>query len=79
MSKQRTQHNATAESADQKRGLNVFLILAVLTVAEYFIAVSMDNIALLIVMLTAMALGKCWAIAVYFMHISRLWRGEEAH
>lgn len=73
-------HNAAAaESADQKRGLNVFLILAVLTVGEFFIAISMDNIVLLVALLTVVALGKCWAIAVYFMHISRLWRGEEAH
>jgi hypothetical protein len=76
-----SKHNnaAAAESADQKRGFNVFLILAVLTVGEYFIAVSMDNIVLLVTLLTVVALGKCWAIAVYFMHISRLWRGEEAH
>jgi hypothetical protein len=73
-------HNNTgAEAADQKRGLTVFVILAVLTIAEYFIAVSLDNIVLLVVLLSAMAIGKCWAIAVYFMHISRLWRGEEAH
>ncbi|MGE3858071.1 MAG: cytochrome C oxidase subunit IV family protein [Dehalococcoidia bacterium] len=73
------QHNAAAESADQKRGLTVFLILAILTVAEYLIAVGLDNIVLLVVLLSAAALAKCWAIAVYFMHISRLWRGEEAH
>lgn len=73
-------HNhAGAEAADQKRGFTVFVILAVLTIAEYFIAVGLDNIVLLVVMLSAMAIGKCWAIAVYFMHISRLWRGEEAH
>lgn len=74
-----TQHNAAAEAADQKRGLAVFLILAVLTVVEYFVAVGLDNIVLLVVLLAAAALAKCWAIAVYFMHISRLWRGEEAH
>lgn len=73
------QHNAAAEAADQKRGLIVFLVLAVLTVVEYLIAVGLDNIVLLIVLLSAAAIAKCWAIAVYFMHISRLWRGEEAH
>lgn len=73
------QHNAAAEAADQKRGFTVFLILAVLTVVEYFIAVGLDNIVLLVVLLSAAAIAKCWAIVVYFMHISRLWRGEEAH
>ena len=77
MSKQR--HAVVTESAEQRTGFNVFLILAVLTIAEYGVAVGLDSKVALIVLLTAAALGKCWAIVVYFMHISRLWRGEEAH
>lgn len=50
-----------------------------LTAVEYVVAVSLDSIGLLIVLLSAAAIGKCWAILVYFMHIARLWRGEEAH
>jgi hypothetical protein len=73
------QTRARTESADQRRGMNVFLVLAVLTVVEYVVAVSLDSVPLLVTLLTAAALGKCWAIAVYFMHITRLWRGEEAH
>ena len=75
----RNNNEAAAESADQRRGFTVFLILAVLTVLEYVVAVSLDSITTLVVLLSLAAVGKCWAIAVYFMHISRLWRGEEAH
>lgn len=77
MSKQN--HAAPTESAEQRSGFTVFVILAVLTIVEYVVAVGLDSKVGLIVLLTAAAVAKCWAIVVYFMHISRLWRGEEAH
>jgi len=73
------QRHEVAERREQRRGLSVFLVLAVLTAVEYVVAVGLDSIPLLIVLLSAAAVGKCWAIVVYFMHIGRLWRGEEAH
>lgn len=72
------QHDESERRA-QRTGLNVFLVLVLLTAVEYVVAVSLDSIALLIVLLAAAAIGKCWAILVYFMHVTRLWRGEEAH
>lgn len=68
-----------AEAVQQRKGLMVFIALAVLTVVEYVIAVSLDSTPLLVVMLALAAGAKCWAITVYFMHVTRLWRGEEAH
>ena len=73
------QHHARTEGADQRRGLNVFVVLAALTIVEYAVAVSLDSVPLLVALLAVAAVGKCWAIARYFMHIARLWRGEEAH
>lgn len=52
-------------------GRSVFVALAVLTVAEYVIAVSISAVPLLLVL----ALAKGWLIVVYFMHIGQL-RGE---
>ncbi len=67
------------EAAAQKRGLIVFLALGLLTGVEYVVAVSLDSTVALVLLISASALGKCWAISLYFMHVYRLWRGEEAH
>lgn len=71
--------NHGGEAAQQRRGLMVFLALAVLTVVEYIVAVSLSSTPLLVTLLALAAGAKCWAITVYFMHVSRLWRGEEVH
>ena len=58
-----------------KRGVWAFVALAVLTVIEYFVAVSMRSGAfgwLFIIMLL-----KTGVIAHTFMHILQLWRAEE--
>ena len=68
-----------SEGRDQRTGLNVFLALALLTAIEYGVAVAVNSIGVLVVLLMVAAIAKCWAIAVYFMHVQRLWRGEEAH
>lgn len=70
---------AAREAIAQRRGLTVFIALAVLTVVEYIVAVSLDAVPLLVTLLAIAAAAKCWAITMYFMHIYRLWRGEEAH
>lgn len=57
-----------------RTGWVVFLILAVLTVIEWFVAVLVTaNLPILIVI----ALAKACLIVHYFMHIVRLWRGGE--
>ena len=53
----------------------VFLVLALLTIAEFFIASWSDGSAAL---LFIVAILKTALIANYFMHIYRVWR-EEAH
>jgi heme/copper-type cytochrome/quinol oxidase subunit 4 len=51
-------------------GLIVFAVLAVLTVVEYLIAVSLDKN---IVILAVMAVAKALLIVYYFMHVVRAW------
>lgn len=67
------------EAADQRRGVIIFTALAVLTAVEYVIAVSLSSAWILATLLVIAATAKAWAIAVYFMHITRLWRGEGNH
>jgi caa(3)-type oxidase subunit IV len=52
-------------------GRTVFIGLAVLTIAEYVVAVSTRVVPLILIL----ALAKAWLIVVYFMHIGQL-RGE---
>lgn len=63
-----------AKTSAQRRGLIVFLALAVLTIIEYFIAVSLNSAVLLFIV----ALLKAALIVQFFMHVYRLWR-EESH
>lgn len=70
---------AAREAVAQRRGLTVFVVLVVLTLVEYVVAVSLDSTPALVTLLSLAAVAKCWAITQYFMHIYRLWRGEEAH
>lgn len=76
-------HNAARshhgdESSGQRRGLTVIIVLAVLTAIEYVFAISFDAPAALVVSLAAVALVKAWLIVMYFMHLPRVWQGEEA-
>ncbi len=68
-----------AMSAAQARGFRAIVLLAVLTLIEYFIAVGIDSTPVVVALLAAVALVKAWVILVTFMHISRLWRGEGSH
>lgn len=66
------------EAAAQGRGMRVALILAVLTVLEYFAAVGLAGSSVgLIAVMTPIAALKAWAIFVYFMHLPKVWQGEE--
>lgn len=53
-------------------GRTVFIGLAVLTITEYVVAVSLTAVPLLFVL----ALAKAWLIVVYFMHIGQLREGS---
>ncbi len=57
-----------------RRGLYVFLFLAVMTIVEYIVGISLNSPFLLVIL----ALVKAAAVVYYFMHIARLWR-EESH
>lgn len=53
-------------------GRSVFIGLAVLTIAEYVVAVSIAAVLVLFVL----ALAKGWLIVVYFMHVGQLREGS---
>lgn len=57
-----------------RTGFNVFIALAVLTIVEYFVGVTLNSAVLLFIL----ALFKAALIINWFMHIYRLWR-EEGH
>lgn len=61
-------------AAAYRLGVITLLILAVLTIVEFFIAVALESIVLLFIV----ALVKAAIIVQNFMHITRLWR-EESH
>lgn len=62
------------KAAAYRLGVITLLILAVLTVVEFFVAVYMSSLVLLFII----ALVKAAIIVQNFMHIARLWR-EESH
>ena len=60
--------------AEYRRNVYVFIVLALLTLGEFFIAINLENPA---VPLMIVALIKAGLIIYYFMHVYRLWREEE--
>lgn len=62
-----------AKTNAYRRGLITFLALMVLTIIEYFVAISLASPT---VLLFIIALIKAALIVQVFMHVSRLWRGE---
>lgn len=57
-----------------RTGWVIFLALALLTLIEYIIAISLEaNLPIII----AIAVVKAGLIAYYFMHIVRAWSGGE--
>lgn len=61
------------KAADFRRIYIVFVILAVLTIAEYFVSTTIGSTVLLLLI----ALAKAGLIIQFYMHIYRLWREEE--
>jgi cytochrome c oxidase subunit IV len=66
---------ADGKKAAMRRGNMVLLILALLTIVEFAIALYMDSTVLLLIV----ALLKAAVVVWVFMHVYRLWRGEEDH
>ncbi|MCC6455097.1 MAG: cytochrome C oxidase subunit IV family protein [Caldilineaceae bacterium] len=62
-------------AAAYRLSVTVALVLAVLTVIEYFVGLYFPSTVLLMLL----ALFKAVAVLNYFMHVSRLWRQEEGH
>lgn len=62
------------KTAALRIGTYVFVALAVLTIVEYFVSVSLGSTVLLLIL----ALLKAAAIVYFFMHVTRLWQ-EESH
>lgn len=58
-----------------RQGYIVAIILAVVTVVEYFIALSISNFAIMMLL----GLVKAYFVVNYFMHIKSLWSEEESH
>jgi cytochrome c oxidase subunit IV len=61
-------------AAAYRLGVTTLIILAVLTIVEYFVSVLLGSTVLLLII----ALIKAAIIVQNFMHIARLWR-EESH
>ena len=62
-------------AAAYRASATVALVLAVLTVIEYFASIYLASTVILMLL----ALFKAVAVLNYFMHVSRLWRQEEGH
>ena len=60
------------KAAAYRLGLITLIILAVLTVAEYFVSIYTGSLILLMIV----ALIKAAIIVNNFMHITRLWRAD---
>lgn len=73
--------HASPEEKQQKRSaayrlsVTVAIILAVLTVIEYFAALITSSAIIMFLI----GLLKAYAVVVYFMHVARLWLPEGEH
>ncbi len=65
------------EAVAQGTGLRVIALLALLTLVEFAVFMVIDASAPLIMLLIPIALAKAYLIVIFFMHVSRVWRGEE--
>ncbi|MCL4833543.1 MAG: cytochrome C oxidase subunit IV family protein [Caldilineaceae bacterium] len=58
-----------------RTGYIVAIVLAVVTVVEFYIALTFNNFAIMMLL----GLVKAYLIVNYFMHIKSLWSEEESH
>lgn len=66
----------SGKSSRMRIGWVVFVVLAVLTLIEYWLGVAVSSST---PYLTATAAVKGGLIVLYFMHISQLWKKEKSH
>lgn len=66
---------ADGKKAAMRRGNIVLLALALLTIVEFYVALHSPSTVLLLLV----SLLKAAVVVWVFMHIYRLWRGEEEH
>ena len=64
---------------EQLRGIYVIVVLAILTILEFVVAIVVDSSLWLVIGLTPFALLKAGFIFYFFMHVYKVWRGEEQH
>ncbi len=64
---------------ENNKGLIVIALLALLTVLEFVVAIAIDDSLGLVLALTPFALIKAGLIFWFFMHVYKLWKGEEDH
>ena len=69
------EHSAVTKKADFRQVNIVALVLAVLTLAEYFMAESETLNSP--VFLFIVAFIKAALVVYFFMHVYRLWRGDD--
>jgi cytochrome c oxidase subunit 4 len=62
------------KKAAYRQGVNIFILLAVLTLIEFFLGIWSGSLAWLMLV----ALAKAGLVVYYYMHIYRVWR-EESH
>ena len=64
-----TETRPKRKSGVYRQGIIVALVLAVLTIIQYFAALYLPNAIILMLL----ALAKGYLVVQYFMHISSLW------
>ncbi len=72
--KQQSSTPASETTGPLRTGWMVFIALAILTIVEYVVGITVDaNLTAMIVI----SVAKAGFILYYFMHIVRAWRAEE--
>lgn len=69
-----SENNGSA-GADYRQSVIIALVLAVLTVIEFFVAIQMNSLVILMLL----ALFKAVLVVNFYMHVQRLWKTEEEH
>jgi heme/copper-type cytochrome/quinol oxidase subunit 4 len=66
---------AKAKTGIYRSGYVVAIVLAIVTVVEFYIALTFNNFAIMMLL----GLVKAYLVVNYFMHIKSLWTEEESH
>ncbi len=72
---ERKKPTAAPKTSIYRTGYFVAIVLAVLTVVEFYIALTFNNFAIMMLL----GLVKAYFVVNYFMHIKSLWSEEESH